>query len=239
MHVLTPLVDMMLPERVSDRRDARAFARSMLLAGGPRSPQGEALIITIINHVIIPFRGRKVQVRPTMRRRYGEALGPFLADLLHARAAGRWSKLRTASAELRKYPGTPTAFMAMRDAMGDQGLLEELPGFRYPPVEGDDSFAQPPSAPTSFRPTASLLRMADEQGITLSNLASHFSRGKAQPPTTCDMIEARAMKTGLTPQARRAEKVRQVPINPTDLKAGCAGDKAGHRNAGAVLSVAE
>ena len=30
MHVLTPLAEMMLPERVSDRRDARTYARSML-----------------------------------------------------------------------------------------------------------------------------------------------------------------------------------------------------------------
>ena len=62
MHAHTPLADMMLPERVSDRRDARTFARSMLLAGDPRSPQADALITTIINHVIVPFRGRKVQV---------------------------------------------------------------------------------------------------------------------------------------------------------------------------------
>ena len=219
MHVLTPMAEMMLPERVSDRRDARTFARSMLLAGGPKSPEAEALITTIINHVIVPFRGRKVQVRPTMQRRYREALGPFLADLLHARAAGRWSKLRTARAELRKYPGTPTAFKGMRDAMGDQGLLEELPGFKYPPSEGDDSFAQPPSAPTSFRPTAQLLRMAEEHGVTVCNLTAHFNRGKAPLPTACDMIEARAMKTGLTPKARRAEKARRVPIDPTDLKA--------------------
>jgi hypothetical protein len=219
MHVLTPLADMMLSEHVSDRRDARTFARSMLLAGGPQSPQAEAIITTIINHVIIPFRGLAVQVRPTMQRRYKEALGPFLADLLHAQAIGRWSKLRTATSELRQYPGTPTAFKAMRDAMGSQGLLEELPGFRDRSDEGGESYAQAPSAPTSFRPTARLLRMAEEQGVTMSNLAAHFGPGKATPPATCDMIEARAMKTGPTPQARRAEKVRRVPIDPTDLKA--------------------
>jgi hypothetical protein len=219
MHVLMPLADIMLPEHVSDRRDARTFARSMLLVGGPRSQQAEALITTIINHVIVPFRGLTVQIRPTMQRRYREALGPFLADLLHARAAGRWSKLRTANSELRKYPGNPTAFKGMRDAMGSQGLLEELPGFRDRPDEGDESYTQPPSAPTSFRPTARLLQMAKEHGVTMSNLAAHFGRGKASAPTPSDMIEARAMKTGLTPKTRRAEKVRRVPIDPTDLKA--------------------
>ncbi|OYY78971.1 MAG: hypothetical protein B7Y43_03595 [Sphingomonas sp. 28-62-20] len=219
MHVLMSLGEMMLPERVSDRRDARTFARSMLLSGGPKSPQAEAFITTIINHVIVPARGRKVQARPTMQRRYREALGPFLADLLHARAVGRWSKLRTADVALRKYPGTPTAFKALRDAMGGQGLLEELKGFRYPQAEGDESFVQPPSAPTSFRPTARLLQMAEEHGVTISNLAAHFSRGKAPPPTTCDVIEARAMKKSLTPQARRAEKVQRVPIDPTDRTA--------------------
>jgi hypothetical protein len=211
MHASTPLATLSSPEALSDRRDARTFARSMLLAGGPKSPEAEAFVSSIIDTVITPYMSSRVQARPTMLLRYQQALGPFLSDLLHGIRAGRWSKLRTNNSELATYPGRATAFSAMRDSMGAAGLLEELPGFYREEEVFGQSYQQ--AAMTSFRPTLRLVEMAEERGVTLGNLSAHFAVGSASPPAACDVIEARARKV------TKASRAVQVPVNPQDPKA--------------------
>ncbi|WP_354292209.1 hypothetical protein [Sphingomonas sp. PvP055] len=184
----------------------------MLLAGDAKSPEAEALVRSIIDIVIAPYMAGKVQARPTMLVRYREALGPFLSDLLHGIRAGRWSKLRTNNSEIASYPGRATAFKAMRDSLKASGLLEELPGFF---MDEEERFGQTykRAAMTSFRPTLQLVQMAEDHGVILSNLSTHFAVGSASPPAACDVIEARARKETKTSRAV------QVPIDPADPKA--------------------
>ncbi|MBD8619306.1 hypothetical protein IFT67_10280 [Sphingomonas sp. CFBP 13728] len=211
MHTSTALAALMLPEGLSDRRDARTYARAMLLAGSPSSSGAKALISTIIDTIIVPARQGTVQLRPSMILRYREALGPFLADLFYSLKAGRWSKLRTNNGEMATYPGKATAFEAMRGAMGADGLLEELPGFfRDEERFGTDYQI---AAMTSFRPTPKLIQMAEAHGVTLANLAAHFTVGKAPPPAPCDTIEARSSK------ATKGARAEPLPIDPEDLTA--------------------
>ena len=211
MHAYTPLGDLALPERATDRRDARTFARSMLLAGGPCSPEAEALISTIIGTVIAPHMKGRVQARPTMLLRYREALGPFLSDLLHGIREGRWSKLRTGNGAPAAYPGRATAFDAMRAAMGASGHVEELAGF----YRQEDRFGQSHqrAAMMSFRPTAPLLQMASEHGVTLSKLSAHFARGTVAPPADCDVVVARAEKVS------KSDRAVGLPIDLADPRA--------------------
>jgi hypothetical protein len=204
MHAYTPLEALAL----TDRRDARTFARSMLLAGGPKSPEADGLISTIIATVIIPHREGRVQARPSMLRRYQEALGPFLADLFHGNRAGRWSKLRTNNGVIDTYPGRATAFGAMRAAMVAGGLLEELPGFFREEETFGQSYQQ--AAMTSFRPTPHLLQMAEGHGVTVGNLPAHFTVGSIKPPRSCDVVEARAAK------AAKGDRPAPLPIDPAD-----------------------
>ena len=211
MHAYTPLGDLALPDRATDRRDARTFARSMLLAGGPCSPEAEALISFIIGTVVLPHMKGRVQARPTMLLRYRQALGPFLSDLLYGIRAGRWSKLRTSNSATAAYPGRATAFNAMRAAMGASGHLEELAGF----FREEDRFglSHQRAAMTSFRPTAPLLQMASEHGVTLSNLAAHFATGTVALPAACDAVEARAEKV------TKSDRAVRLPIDPKDPQA--------------------
>jgi hypothetical protein len=201
----------MLPEALSDRRDARTYARAMLLAGTACSEAAEALIFTITDSVIVPSRQGTVQLRPSMLLRYREALGPFLADLLYALKAGRWSKLRTNNSELATYPGKATAFEAMRGAMGAASLLEELPGFFREEERFGVDYQQ--AAMTSFRPTPKLLQLAEDHGVTLDQLPAHFAAGKAPPPASCDVVEARSAKT------IKGARTERLPIAPEDSKA--------------------
>jgi hypothetical protein len=211
MHTTTALTALMADEGRPARRDARTYSLAMLLTGGPRSPEAEALISTIIDTVIVPSRQGTVQLRPSMRLRYREALGPFLADLFYALKLGRWSKLRTNHGDMALYPGKETAFEAMRAAMGATGLLEELPGFfREEERFGIDYQI---AAMTSFRPTPKLVQMAEGHGVTLGNLSAHFMAGKAPAPPPCDVVEARSAK------ATKGARTERLPIDPEDLQA--------------------
>lgn len=129
MHLSTPLAILLANGNVALRRDARTFSRFMALEAAPRSPQANALIASITNDVIIPFQSIKGQVRPSMVEKYPKALGPFMADLLQAAKGDRWGSLATRSADLVTYPGGRAAFATMREAMGADGLLEELRGY--------------------------------------------------------------------------------------------------------------
>jgi len=207
MHASTPLEVMDL----SDRRDARTFARSMLLTGTPASPEAHRLVANVVDQVIAPHRAVQGQLRPTMLPKYREALAPFLTDLLVASAAGKWSKLETNTNALHGHPGGSTAFKVMREAMRSAGLLEELPGYkRTYPMFGVE---QSRSSRTSFRPTAQLLLLAKGHGVAPENLGEHFRPSKAAVPEGFAVIEARATKKD------RNDKPRLLPVNLEDPKA--------------------
>ena len=187
MHLSTPLPDMGLPER----RDARTFSRAMLLKGGAVSAEGSNLVTGIVDDVISPYQSAQGQLRPTMVAKCRAATNAFLADLLFAAQSGRWSKLQTGTNALTGLPGGATAFRTMRAAMGAQGLLEELPGYRKAPqVRFGREFTQ--SAKQAFRPTGKLLAMAEAHGVPLASCTGHFALGTLKAPASAQVIEARA-----------------------------------------------
>ncbi len=201
MHAFTPLEDLDL----SDKRDARTYARSMFLNGSPVSSEANSLISSLVGEVIVPQRGTEGQVRPTMVQKYNETLGPFIADLLDAARADRWSKLATHTNALTRLPGGATAFRTMRQAMRTAGLLEELPGYKRTYIMF--GYPQTRSSRTSFRPSAALLKMAEEHGVRLQDLRRHFTTSKASVPIALDAVEARAEKMA------KKDRPKRLPVD--------------------------
>lgn len=196
MHLSTPLDDM----KLADRRDARTFSRAMLLQGGPVSAEGTAFVAEIVDQVVSPRQAARGQLRPSTVEKYRQATGAFLADLLFAARAGRWSKRETNTNALTDLPGGATAFKTMREAMGAAGLLEELPGYRkVPQLRFGKEYTQ--AARTCFRPTEMLLGMAETHGVPLRSWAAHFTLGELQVPLPAQVVEARGeVKDGERPR---------------------------------------
>lgn len=208
MHLTTPMSAMDL----AARRDARTFSRAMLLKGGPKSPEAAAFVDQIVETILIPWKAAQGgQVRPSAIRNYRTVTGRFLADLMLSAANGQWSKRETNTNGLTGIPGGATGFRDFRAAMGSAGLLEELPGYvRKFKMFGID---QVRAARTSFRPSLTLLSMAEDAGVTLAVCRAHFGRGQLSPPSLADLVQRRDAK--VTKGARA--KVR--PIANDDLEA--------------------
>lgn len=207
MHAHTPMSALEGPERKPARRDARTFSRSMVLSAAAKSPEAQALMTTSIDTTIAPHRAARGQLRPSMLPRYRQALGPFLGDLLAGARVDKWSKLRTNTQAIAGYPGGPTAFKAMRGAMGADGLLEELPGYyRKEGVSDDDD---PRWVMTSFRPTPQLIAMAERHGVVMRGLGNHFKVPKG-PVAAVNVVEARAAK------AAKGDRAKRFPVDPED-----------------------
>lgn len=207
----------------AERRDARTFARSMLLSGGPSSKEAHSLIQAIVHDVIASYKASRGQCRPSMMPKYRKALEPFLADLFGAAAVGKWSKLATNTEALQRLPGGATAFKAMRLAMASEGLLEELPGYiRHYEMFGH---LQTRSSRTCFRPTGSLLALARRHGVSLEDVGSHFTPGKAPPPAPSAVLEVRAAKLS------KKDRPRLLPIDLENPQAAAIMASTQHLNA--------
>ncbi|UXC90518.1 hypothetical protein EGM87_16015 [Sphingobium sp. RSMS] len=211
MHGSTSMDALGGPEGLSARRDARTFGRSMLLLGSPMSPEASALVTAIVNTVVCPFKARQGQLRTSSVRKYHEITGPFLTDLLDAARANRWSQLATNTNALPSYPGGSEAFKAMRAAMADAGLLNELGGYR----RSFEQFGEivTVSQPTSFRPSSQLLKLAGDHGVRLEDFEAHFRPSKAKKPVAAQALEARAAK------GTKKDKAKRLPVDPRDPKA--------------------
>ncbi|MDD3798292.1 MAG: hypothetical protein PHE36_03830 [Novosphingobium sp.] len=214
MHLHTPLSELAEEDRQSDRRDARTYSLAMPLKGGVKSPQAASLVAWIVDQIVVPFQKSQGQLRPTMVPKYRAATEAFLADLLTAARAGKWSKLATDNNHLVAVPGGKTAFTTMRKALGAAGYLEELPGYYY--TETVFGRAKRRAARTSFRPSAKLLALAEEHGVGLGDFTTHFTLGRDAVPAPAEVLQLVATKPEDGSEAKRlpfpADDPRAQPI---------------------------
>lgn len=206
MHLYEPLDNLSL----GDRRDARTYSLSMLLEGAPSSPEGNALVEDLVGNVISPVQSAKGQLRPTQVAKYRKVTGAFLADLLNAARLGRWSKKATSNKALETVTGGAAAFRTMRTALLLAGHLEELKGFKKE-KRADRLVQHNQTATTSFRPTAKLLKLAEDHGVLLTEMDDHFLLRDTRKLPAADVLELRQSGADQT-------KVK-VSIGPDDQTA--------------------
>jgi hypothetical protein len=168
----------------------------MPLKGAARSNEAEALVSTVMEAIIMPFRAAQKQLRPSMIPKYRKALSAFLADLLAAASAGKWGRCGTSNAALSGCPGSRQAFLDVRTALVSSGSVEEIGGFVAKVSATDGTPLENIYERTVFRPTTKLLALAEEEGVLLTDFRQHFFPSGAKPWVPGAYVEARATKPG-------------------------------------------
>lgn len=193
-----------------DRDHARTFARSMLLKGHAVSDEAQDLVTHLIQAFLAPAKAAQGQLRPSTVANYRKALEAFLADLLRAPQADKWSMLATNTNAVRAYPGGEVAFKDMRKALQDAGLIEALRGYsKVVPMFGQEKRR---SHRTCLRPTSTLLGIVETFGVGLDDLPRHFALKTSEAPARAAVLEARAEKVKNKPP-------RCLPVDEKDPKA--------------------
>lgn len=165
----------------------------MPLLGGPKSPAAEAAVEALFQEVVRPRMEGKQQ-RPSSLKKAWDALGALLSDLCRYRLHMRDGKHGVAP---KDFPAAElgfgrTAFMLVKDALSDAGLIRLKNGWNFTGEGFDGAIARYGGSVTIFRLASSLVeRLGDLCG---PEARQHWFHGSPKVRPTESLLSLRSRK---------------------------------------------
>ena len=165
----------------------------MPLLGGPKSPAAEALVDALLVEVVRP-RMAGQQHRPSSLNKARNALGALVGDLCRYRAHTRDGKHGVAS---KDFPSAElgfgrTAFMLVKEALGDAGLLKFKPGWNFTSESFDGGLVRHGGSVTTFRLALPFVERLGE--LCGPDASKHWSHGRPKVLPNEPLLSLRSRK---------------------------------------------